>query len=127
MPQSLPAEATLAHASASASAATNDALLFRKIAWRIVPFLFLCYIVSILDRSNIGFAQLQMRQDLGLTDAMYSLGAVLFFVGYVLFEVTKNIPNIPACATPCCASPRAAPSLLPPVDTLGSACRSCTT
>ena len=55
-----------------------------------MPFLFICYIVSILDRSNIGFAQLQMRQDLGLTDAMYSLGSVLFFVGYVLFEVPSN-------------------------------------
>ncbi|MBU9147996.1 MFS transporter [Burkholderia multivorans] len=70
-------------------AAADDAL-YRRIGTRIVPFLFVCYIVSILDRSNIGFAQLQMREDLGLTDAMYSLGAVLFFVGYVLFEVPSN-------------------------------------
>ncbi|WP_144107509.1 MFS transporter [Paraburkholderia sp. BCC1886] len=65
--------------------------LYRRISWRIVPFLFVCYIVSILDRSNIGFAQLQMKSDLGITDAMYSLGAVLFFVGYVLFEVPSNL------------------------------------
>ena len=65
--------------------------LYRRISLRIIPFLFICYIVSILDRSNIGFAQLQMRQDLGITDAMYSLGAVLFFVGYVLFEVPSNL------------------------------------
>jgi MFS family permease len=65
--------------------------LYRRISLRIVPFLFICYIVSILDRSNIGFAQLQMKQDLGITDAMYSLGAVLFFVGYVAFEVPSNL------------------------------------
>ncbi|NHV25328.1 MFS transporter [Burkholderia sp. D-99] len=93
MPQSLPAEATLAHASASAavSAATDDALLFRKIAWRIVPFLFLCYVVSFLDRINIGFAQLQMKHDLGFSDAMYGLGAAVFYVGYVFCEVPSNL------------------------------------
>ncbi|CAB3749343.1 major facilitator transporter [Burkholderia sp. MSh2] len=93
MPQSLPAEAALAHASASAgaSAATDDALLFRKIAWRIVPFLFLCYVVSFLDRINIGFAQLQMKHDLGFSDAMYGLGAAVFYVGYVFCEVPSNM------------------------------------
>ncbi|WP_420212472.1 MFS transporter [Burkholderia aenigmatica] len=93
MPQSLPAEATLAHASASASTsvASDDALLFRKIAWRIVPFLFLCYVVSFLDRINIGFAQLQMKHDLGFSDAMYGLGAAVFYVGYVFCEVPSNL------------------------------------
>ena len=94
MPQSLPAEATLAHASASAptsASAFSDALLFRKIAWRIVPFLFLCYVVSFLDRINIGFAQLQMKHDLGFSDAMYGLGAAVFYVGYVCCEVPSNM------------------------------------
>ncbi|MBR8433573.1 MFS transporter [Burkholderia cenocepacia] len=94
MPQSLPAEATLAHASASAptsASAFSDALLFRKIAWRIVPFLFLCYVVSFLDRINIGFAQLQMKHDLGFSDAMYGLGAAVFYVGYVCCEVLSNM------------------------------------
>ncbi|HHT8898875.1 TPA: MFS transporter [Burkholderia cenocepacia] len=94
MPQSLPAEATLAHASASAptsASAFSDALLFRKIAWRIVPFLFLCYVVSFLDRINIGFAQLQMKHDLGFSDAMYGLGAAVFYVGYVFCEVPSNM------------------------------------
>ena len=94
MPQSLPAEATLAHASASASVSDStisDALLFRKIAWRIVPFLFLCYVVSFLDRINIGFAQLQMKHDLGFSDAMYGLGAAVFYVGYVFCEVPSNM------------------------------------
>lgn len=84
---SAPLPADAAHAAASGPCASDHDALYRRIGMRIVPFLFVCYIVSILDRSNIGFAQLQMRQDLGLTDAMYSLGAVLFFVGYVLFEV----------------------------------------
>ncbi|VWC10767.1 MFS transporter [Burkholderia pseudomultivorans] len=91
MPQSLPAEATLAHAGASVSSATDDALLFRRIAWRIVPFLFLCYVVSFLDRINIGFAQLQMKHDLGFSDAMYGLGAAVFYVGYVFCEVPSNM------------------------------------
>ncbi|MDI9697310.1 MFS transporter [Burkholderia cenocepacia] len=94
MPQSLPAEATLAHASASAptsASAFSDALLFRKIAWRIVPFLFLCYVVSFLDRINIGFAQLQMKHDLDFSDAMYGLGAAVFYVGYVCCEVPSNM------------------------------------
>ena len=87
---SAPLQADAARAVASGIASTDDDALYRRIGARIVPFLFICYIVSILDRSNIGFAQLQMRQDLGLTDAMYSLGSVLFFVGYVLFEVPSN-------------------------------------
>ncbi|GLU35258.1 MFS transporter [Trinickia caryophylli] len=63
----------------------------RKVAWRIVPFLFLCYVVSFLDRINIGFAQLQMKHDLGFSDAMYGFGAAVFYIGYVLFEVPSNM------------------------------------
>lgn len=65
--------------------------LFRKVTLRIIPFLFFCYVIAILDRNNIGFAQLQMKHDLSLTDAAYSLGAVFFFIGYVLFEVPSNM------------------------------------
>ncbi|TDV39369.1 sugar phosphate permease [Paraburkholderia caballeronis] len=81
----------LAHGDASDPGHAARGALYRRIGLRIVPFLFICYIVSILDRSNIGFAQLRMKQDLGITDAMYSLGAVLFFVGYVLFELPGNL------------------------------------
>ncbi|MGF6969410.1 D-galactonate transporter [Paraburkholderia sp. WC7.3g] len=70
---------------------TADHLMFQKVAWRIIPFLFLCYVVSFLDRINIGFAQLQMKHDLGFSDAMYGLGAAVFYVGYVLCEVPSNI------------------------------------
>jgi D-galactonate transporter len=88
MPQSFPAEAAIASASVSAS---DEQLMFRKIAWRIIPFLFLCYAVSFLDRINIGFAQLQMKHDLGFSDAMYGLGAAVFYVGYVCCEVPSNM------------------------------------
>ena len=73
------------------AAATSDDALYRKVSWRIIPFLFICYVVSFLDRINIGFAQLQMRQDLGFSDAMYGLGAAVFYIGYVLFEVPSNL------------------------------------
>ena len=65
--------------------------VYAKVTWRIVPLLFLCYILAYLDRINIGFAQLQMKTDLGFTDAIYGLGAGIFFLGYFLFEVPSNI------------------------------------
>nr|WP_222859079.1 MFS transporter [Paraburkholderia phenoliruptrix] len=68
-----------------------DRRLFVKISRRIVLILFVCYVISFLDRINIGFAQLQMKRDLGFSDAMYGLGASVFYVGYVLFEVPSNI------------------------------------
>jgi D-galactonate transporter len=64
---------------------------YRKIAWRIVPFLLVCYIVSYLDRVNLSFAKLQFMQDLGFTDAVYGLGGGLFYLTYVLFEVPSNL------------------------------------
>lgn len=75
---------------ATAESGTDNAL-YRKVSLRIIPFLFICYVVSFLDRINIGFAQLQMKQDLGFSDAMYGLGAAVFYVGYVLFEVPSNL------------------------------------
>lgn len=70
----------------------NDSLtLYRKIAWKILPLLFISYIVSYLDRVNIGFAALRMQQDLNFSDAVYGLGAGVFFIGYVLFEVPSNL------------------------------------
>ncbi|WP_042876865.1 MFS transporter [Cupriavidus necator] len=65
--------------------------LYRKIWLRIIPFLFLCYVIAYLDRINIGFAHLQMKQDLGFSDAMYGLGAAVFYIGYVLCEVPSNM------------------------------------
>lgn len=64
---------------------------YSKVMWRLLPFLFLCYMCAYLDRINVGYAKLQMMQDLGLSDAVYGLGAGIFFVGYLLFEVPSNL------------------------------------
>ena len=58
---------------------------------RLIPFLFVLYIVSYLDRINVGFAALEMKKDLGFSDTVYGLGAGLFFIGYFLFEVPSNL------------------------------------
>lgn len=65
--------------------------VFRKVVLRIVPFLMLCYVVSYLDRVNVGFAKLQMSDDLGFSEAAFGLGAGLFFIGYFIFEVPSNV------------------------------------
>jgi MFS family permease len=69
----------------------RDEQLYRKIAIRFLPLLFVCYFVSYLDRVNIGFAKLQMLGDLGFSDAIYAAGASIFFWGYIAFEVPSNI------------------------------------
>ena len=63
----------------------------RKVVWRLMPFLFVCYFVAYLDRVNVGFAKLQMNAALGLTEAAYGLGAGLFFISYFLLEVPSNL------------------------------------
>lgn len=65
--------------------------IYRKVAWRLVPFLFLCYLAAYLDRVNVGFAKLQMLDDLSFSNTVYGLGAGMFFIGYVLFEVPSNM------------------------------------
>jgi MFS transporter, ACS family, tartrate transporter len=63
----------------------------RKIAWRLIPYLMLCYFVAYLDRVNLGFAALTFKGDLGFGDAVFGLGAGIFFAGYFIFEVPSNI------------------------------------
>jgi ACS family tartrate transporter-like MFS transporter len=62
-----------------------------RVARRLLPFLFLLYVVNILDRVNVGFAKLQMLDDLGLGEDVYALGAGIFYVGYLAFEVPSNL------------------------------------
>lgn len=62
-----------------------------KASWRLLPFLFILYIIAYLDRINVSFAALTMNQDLGLDQAAYGFGAGIFFLGYVLFEVPSNL------------------------------------
>jgi D-galactonate transporter len=65
--------------------------IYRKVTWRFVPFLFICYIFNYLDRVNVGFAKLQMLDDLGMSETAYGLGAGIFFVGYVACGVPSNL------------------------------------
>lgn len=64
---------------------------YRRIAFRLMPFLMLCYFCAYLDRVNVGFAKLQMMSDLQFSEAVYGLGAGIFFIGYFLCEVPSNI------------------------------------
>ena len=64
---------------------------YRKVTLRLLPLLGLCYLTAYLDRVNVGFAKLEMAQDLGLSDVAYGLGAGIFFIGYFLFEVPSNL------------------------------------
>ena len=63
----------------------------RKIARRLIPYLMLCYFIAYLDRVNLGFAALTFKGDLGFSDAVFGLGAGIFFAGYFIFEVPSNI------------------------------------
>ena len=65
--------------------------VYRKVAWRLIPFLFLCYICAYLDRVNVGFAKLEMQDALAFSDIVYGFGAGIFFLGYVLFEIPSNV------------------------------------
>lgn len=65
--------------------------VLRKTTRRLIPFLFTLYIVAYLDRVNVGFAQLQMKTDVGFNDVVYGLGAGIFFIGYFLFEIPSNL------------------------------------
>lgn len=69
-----------------AEASDVDAL-YRKLTWRIIPLILLCYFFGYLDRVNVGFAKLEMVSDLGLSEAAYGVGAGLFFLGYLLLQV----------------------------------------
>jgi ACS family tartrate transporter-like MFS transporter len=62
-----------------------------RLTWRLLPFLFLLYIVAYLDRINVGFAALQMQEQLKFSDRAYGLGAGMFFAGYFLFQVPSNL------------------------------------
>ena len=61
------------------------------MGWRLVPLLVVCYVVAYLDRVNVGFAKLQMLQELQFSETVYGLGAGIFFIGYFLFEIPSNI------------------------------------
>lgn len=82
--------ATLAAAEPAAAASLEKAV-YRKLTLRLIPFLFICQVVAALDRMNVGYAQLQMKNDLGFSDLIYGTGASMFFLAYFFLEVPSNI------------------------------------
>src|SRR5215467_13518629 len=64
---------------------TNDGIVLRKVAWRIVPLVLLMFLFSIVDRANVSFAALSMNRDLHIDPAAFGAAAGLFFIGYFLF------------------------------------------
>jgi ACS family tartrate transporter-like MFS transporter len=79
-------------------AMTNDGMpsdleraTMRRVTLRLLPFLMACYLISFIDRVNVGFAALQMNKDVGLTASMFGCGSGLFFVTYFVFEVPSNL------------------------------------
>ena len=73
------------------TSASEGRAILRKIRAHLLPFLFVLYVVAYLDRINVGFAALQMKDQLGFSDAVYGLGAGIFFAGYFLFQVPSNL------------------------------------
>src|SRR5260370_21684810 len=70
----------------------SEAAVFRKVSLRLLPFLFLLYVINLIDRTNIGIARLQMVDQQNLLDEeAYALGAGIFYIGYLLFEVPSNL------------------------------------
>lgn len=65
--------------------------VYKRVAWRLIPFLMICYFCAHIDRSNIGIAKLQFTADVGLSEAAYGFGAGIFYLGYILFEVPSNL------------------------------------
>jgi sugar phosphate permease len=65
--------------------------LYRKVTLRIIPFVFVCYLVAMVDRLNVGFAKLQFMSDLHLTETQFGIAASLLYFGYILFEVPSNL------------------------------------
>lgn len=72
-------------------APVSEQQVVKKIAWRLMPLIIICYLFAFFDRVNISFAKTALQADLGLSNTAYGLGASLFVVGYVLLEVPSNL------------------------------------
>ena len=63
----------------------------RKIKWRIMPFLIVLFMVAYIDRVNVGYAALEMSNELGFTSEIFGFGTGIFFIGYFLFEIPGSL------------------------------------
>src|SRR5664280_1037582 len=72
------------------AAGANDAL-YRRVAFALIPFLFVCYVVAMVDRLNVSYAKLQFMADLHFDESVFGMAAGALYVGYILFEVPSNL------------------------------------
>lgn len=87
----VPSQTYSPHAPATAQADPADDKVYAKVTRRLVGFLFVCYVFAFLDRINVGFAKIGMQADLGFGEAVFGLGAGIFFLSYFLLEVPSNM------------------------------------
>jgi D-galactonate transporter len=86
-----PASASVGDILPQTDSRTFESRTYAKVSRRLIPFLMLCYLGAYLDRVNVGFAKLQMLNDLRFSETIYGMGAGIFFLGYFLFEVPSNL------------------------------------
>lgn len=86
-----PYQDTAAGEEPSATGEPGETTAVRKVFWRLIPFIFLLFVLNILDRVNINFARLQMLDDLKLSEDVYGAAAGIFFIGYFFFQVPSNL------------------------------------
>src|SRR5215468_4902690 len=82
---------TAASPASIASASIDGHALYRRITWRLIPYLFLLYIAAYIDRVNVGFAAMDMKRQLAFSDTVYGTGAAIFFLGYAGFDLPSNL------------------------------------
>jgi len=69
----------------------RESVIYAKVRRKLLPLLFILYVVAYLDRINVGFAALQMNRELGLSEAIFGFGAGIFFIGYFVLEIPSNL------------------------------------
>ena len=69
----------------------DEKAIYRRITWRLIPYLFVLYIVAYMDRVNVGFAAMDMKRQLHFSDTVYGTGAGMFFLGYALFDLPSSL------------------------------------
>jgi ACS family tartrate transporter-like MFS transporter len=77
--------------SANQDQSVDAKAIYSKISWRLIPYIFVLYILAYLDRVNVGFAAVEMKHDLHLSDTVYGLGGGIFFLGQLLFDLPSNL------------------------------------
>ena len=66
--------------------------VYQKITWRLIPVLFTCYVLAYLDRVNVGFAKLSMKEEPWFSEAVFATGSGIFFIGYFLEPILPSSP-----------------------------------